>query len=106
MLVVYYQERDGPVNYRNISKSALFDVTLLGGSPAVNQYDYPLVTVEISTGIRQLINTCIHKIIVETITAVTSSVSFVTSSMSHQCCDEGESLVLNLTLIQQLYHLN
>ena len=53
-LVVYYQERDGPVNYRNISKSALFDVTLLGGSPADNQYDYPLVTVEISTGIRQL----------------------------------------------------
>ena len=45
-LVVYYQERDGPVNYRE-GNSALSTVTL--GSPD-NQYDYPLVTVEISTG--------------------------------------------------------
>ena len=45
-LVVYYQERDGPVNYRE-GNSALSTVTL--GRPE-NQYDYPLVTVEISTG--------------------------------------------------------
>ena len=44
-LVVYYQERDGPVNYEegNIAQST---VTL--ANP--DQYDYPLVTVEISTG--------------------------------------------------------
>ena len=48
-LVVYYQERDGPVNYREISKSALSDVTLGTSSATDNQYDYPLVTVEIST---------------------------------------------------------
>ena len=45
-LVVYYQEHDGPVNYQEGSNS-LSSVTL--GSPN-NQYDYPLVTVEISTG--------------------------------------------------------
>ena len=45
-LVVYYQERDGPVNYEE-GISALSTVTL--GSPGI-QYDYPLVTVEISTG--------------------------------------------------------
>ena len=46
-LVVYYQERDGPVNYEE-GNNPLSTVTL--GSPG-NQYDYPLVTVEISTGI-------------------------------------------------------
>ena len=45
-LVVYYQELDGPVNYQEGNR-ALSTVTL--GSP--DQYDYPLVTVEISTGI-------------------------------------------------------
>ena len=45
-LVVYYQERDGPANYEG--NSAQSDVTL--GNP-INQYDYPLVTVEINTGI-------------------------------------------------------
>ena len=45
-LVINYQERDGPVNYREGSNS-LSTVTL--DSPD-NQYDYPLVTVEISTG--------------------------------------------------------
>ena len=45
-LVVYYQEHDGPVNYEE-GNSARSTVTL--GSPG-NQYDYPLVTVEISTG--------------------------------------------------------
>ena len=44
-LVVYYQERDGPVNYQE-GNSSQSDVTL--GS-SVNQFDYPLVTVEIST---------------------------------------------------------
>ena len=44
-LVVYYQERDGPVNYEE-GDNSLSTVTL--GSPH-NQYDYPLVTVEIST---------------------------------------------------------
>ena len=52
-LVAYYQERDGPVNLCPVScqlfgSSSLSTVTL--GSPG-NQYDYPLVTVEISTGI-------------------------------------------------------
>ena len=46
-LVVYYQERDGPVNYEE-GNSALSTVTL---DTPDNQYDYPLVTVEISTGI-------------------------------------------------------
>ena len=45
-LVVYYQERDGPVNYRE-GNSPQSTVTL--NNPG-NQYDYPLVTVEISTG--------------------------------------------------------
>ena len=45
-LVVYYQERDGPVNYQE-GNNPLSTVTL--GSPD-NRYDYPLVTVEISTG--------------------------------------------------------
>ena len=45
-LDVYYQERDGPVNYEE-GNSALSTVTL--GTPH-NQYDYPLVTVEISAG--------------------------------------------------------
>ena len=44
-LVVYYQESDGPANYEEGS-NPLSSVTL--GSPD-NQYDYPLVTVEIST---------------------------------------------------------
>ena len=44
-LVVYYQERDGPVNYREGS-SAQSTVTL--GN--IDDYDYPLVTVEISIG--------------------------------------------------------
>ena len=44
-LVVYYQERDGPVNYEE-GDNSLSTVTL-GSSD--NQYDYPLVTVEIST---------------------------------------------------------
>ena len=48
-LVVYYQECDGPVNYREISTGALSDVTLDTSSGTDNQYDYPLVTVEIST---------------------------------------------------------
>ena len=43
-LIVYNQEFDGPVNYEEGS-NALSTVTL--GSPDV--YDYPLVTVEIST---------------------------------------------------------
>ena len=45
-LVVYYQERDGPVNYREGNR-ALSTVTL---SSLGNLYNYPLVTVEISTG--------------------------------------------------------
>ena len=45
--VVYYQERDGPEIYQE-GMNSLSTVTL--GSPH-NQYDYPLVTVEISTGI-------------------------------------------------------
>ena len=45
-LVVYYQESDGPVNYEE-GNSPLSTVIL--GAP-VNQYDYPLVTVEINTG--------------------------------------------------------
>ena len=47
-LVVYYQERDGPVNFRNnMLDSALTAVNL---DNLDNQYDYPLVTVEITTG--------------------------------------------------------
>ena len=38
--LVYYQERDGPVNYQD--DNALSTATL--GNPH-NQYDYPLVTV-------------------------------------------------------------
>ena len=45
-LVVYYQERDGPVNYDE-GNNALSTVTL---DTPHDQYDYPLVTVEISTG--------------------------------------------------------
>ena len=45
-LVVYYQERDGPANYEQ-GKNPPSTVTL-SGNP--NDYDYPLVTVEISTG--------------------------------------------------------
>ena len=44
-LVVYYQDRDGPVNYEE-GNSALSTVTL---DTPDNQYNYPLVTVEIST---------------------------------------------------------
>ena len=47
-LVVYYQERDGPLNFQNdMLDSALTTVNL---DNLDNQYDYPLVTVEISTG--------------------------------------------------------
>ena len=45
-LVVYFQQRDGPANYEDGSNS-LSTVTL--GN--IDEYDYPLVTVEISTGI-------------------------------------------------------
>ena len=45
-LVVYYQERDGPVNYEE-GNSTHSTVTL---ETSNNEYDYPLVTVEISTG--------------------------------------------------------
>ena len=45
-LVVYYQQRDGPVNYQE-GNNPLSTVTL--DTPGI-QYDYPLVTVEISTG--------------------------------------------------------
>ena len=45
-LVVYYQERDGPVNYEE-GNNPLSTVTL---DTPDNQYYYPLVTVEISTG--------------------------------------------------------
>ena len=44
-LVIYYQQRDGPVNYQ-LGSSSLSTVTL--GNHF--KYDYPLVTVEISTG--------------------------------------------------------
>ena len=44
-LVVYYQERDGPVNYKD--SIALSTVTL---DTPDKHYDYPLVTVEINTG--------------------------------------------------------
>ena len=44
--VVYYQERDDPVIYQE-GMNSLSTVTL--GSPNY-QYDYPLVTLEISTG--------------------------------------------------------
>ena len=48
-LVVYYQERDGPVNFQNrgMLDSALTTVNL---DNLDNRYDYPLVTVEIKTG--------------------------------------------------------
>ena len=48
-LVVYYQERDGPVNFQNhgMLDSALTTVNLYD---LQNRHDYPLVTVEISTG--------------------------------------------------------
>ena len=60
-LVVYYQECDGPVNYREISKGALSDVTLDTSSGTDNQYDYPLVTVEISTaGMSLLLQMSMH----------------------------------------------
>ena len=45
-LVVYYQERDGPLNYEEGS-NPLSSVTLIDSR---FKYDYPLVTVEISTG--------------------------------------------------------
>ena len=45
-LDVYYQERDGPVNYE-VGSSTQSTVTL---STPHDQYDYPLVTVEINTG--------------------------------------------------------
>ena len=45
-LVVYFQQRDGPAGYDEGS-SSLSTVTL--GN--IDDYDYPLVTVEISTGI-------------------------------------------------------
>ena len=54
-LIVYYQERDGPVNYQE-GNSAQSTVTL--GNP--DQYDYPLVTVEISTGIMWCIPTILY----------------------------------------------
>ena len=44
-LIVYYQERDGPVNYLE-GNSALSTVTLRNSD---DDFDYPLVTVEIST---------------------------------------------------------
>ena len=44
-LVVYYQKHDGPVNYEE-GNNTLSTVTL--GNPD-EYYDYPLVTVEIST---------------------------------------------------------
>ena len=47
-VVVYYQERDGPVNYQGSGKVALSSMSL--DSPH-NQYDYPLVAVEFSKGI-------------------------------------------------------
>ena len=50
-LVVYYQESDGPVNYEEGSYP-LNTATL--DTPG-SQYDYPLVTVEISTGIPLII---------------------------------------------------
>ena len=47
---VYYQETTGPVNYRRPGdvdvNPPLNENTLIGAIP-VNQYDYPLVTVEI-----------------------------------------------------------
>ena len=45
-LVVYYQECDGPVNYKKGGGDSLSSVTL--DNPDY-KYDYPLVTVEIST---------------------------------------------------------
>ena len=49
-LVVYYQERDGPANFQN---DMLDSVTT---AIPHNQYDYPLVTVEINTGKLMLYN--------------------------------------------------
>ena len=54
-LVFSYQERDGPENYKVNSASSR--VTL--GSPD-NQYDYPLVTVEIMSSGRWLIDNNIN----------------------------------------------
>ena len=59
--VVYYQERDGPVNYEE-GIDPLSTVTLVGNP---DSYDYPLVTVEISTGTYQnifvyYVNICMH----------------------------------------------
>ena len=50
-LVVYYQRRDGPTNYE--FDDPLFDVNL---DTPDNDYDYPLVTVEISTGMCCTVN--------------------------------------------------
>ena len=50
-LVVYYQENTGPKNYINNPPHSTFTT----GIP-INQYDYPLVTVEISTGILIIYN--------------------------------------------------
>ena len=44
-LVVYYQEDDGPDNYRQNGDTALSTFTLMDA----RDFDYPLVTVEIST---------------------------------------------------------
>ena len=46
-LVVYYQDRDGPVNYLE-GNNPLSELSLGTSS---NEYDYPLVTVEINEGI-------------------------------------------------------
>ena len=53
-LVVYYQQRDGPVNFEGGSR-ALPTVTL----KTPHNYDYPLVTVEIDTG-----NSCLTMYII------------------------------------------
>ena len=53
-LVVYYQDNSGPDNYREFNASAPSVFTL--GS-TITQNDYPLVTVEISTGMTTTQNT-------------------------------------------------
>lgn len=58
-LAVYYQENDGPENYRQIiGDSSVSTFTLV--EPA-SRYDYPLVTVEIITGKWKIIkhNVCV-----------------------------------------------
>ena len=91
-IVVYYQERDGPVNYREGS-SAQSTVTL-GRSD--NRYDYPLVTVEISTG------TFVSQNIIILISHAVPPSSTIPSMVSSTILESKKLYYINYLLLQHL----